>query len=205
MAFQPVPDVAAIDVIFTLNGVTVQNTHYGLLPGGYTLSDLQALATKIDLTFSATIAPDSPPEVTYVKTEVRGLAVINDLLAEANVGTAVGLHSGSALPNQVTFAIKKLSGFTGRSARGRVFWVGVPDNTLQPTNENLVTATWAANVVADIDFIRNQIETVGLWQAVIVSRFTLGAQRPFGVTFPWVDTTNVDLRVDTHRGRLPKI
>ncbi len=203
MAFQPVPDVAAIDVIFTLNGVTVQNTHYALLPGGYSLTDLQALADKIDLTFSATVAPDSPPEVTYVKTEVRGLAVINDLLAEANVGTAVGLHSGSALPNQVTFAIKKLSGFTGRSARGRIFWVGVPDNTLQPTNENLVTATWAANVVADIDFIRVQIETVGLWQAVIVSRFTLGVQRAFGVTFPWVDTTNVDLRVDTHRGRLP--
>lgn len=203
MAFQKVTDTAQIDHIFTQNGETVQNVYYAKRPGGYSQADLQALADVVDAIFLTTYVTEQPPEVTYVRTEVRGLSVENDLTATQNAGTGIGTNAGPSAPNQVTFSIKKASGLTGRSARGRTYWIGVPRTVLDVLNENFVIAAWAASVVADVDFVRNQIETVSLWEAVLVSRFSGGVKRTEGVTFPWVSTLNVDLRVDTLRGRLP--
>lgn len=203
MAFQKVTDTAAIDHIFTLNGVTVQNTHYAKLPGGYNLAALQTVADSIDTIFVDTFQADMPSEASYVRTDVRGLAVINDLIATQNAGAGAGTHGGDALPNQCTFAIKKGSGLTGRSARGRIFWIGVPDTETQAADENFLVATYAVSIVADIDLIRTRLDSLSGWEAVIVSRFTLGALRSEGKTFPWLTTNNVDLRLDTHRGRLP--
>ncbi len=205
MAFQAVPDTAAIDHIWTLNGVTVQNTHYAKLPGGYNLAGLQTVADSIDTIFADTFDDDVPSEAEYVRTDVRGLAVINDLVATQNAGAGPGLHGGDALPNQVTFAIKKGSGLTGRSARGRIFWIGIPDSETQAADENFLVQTYVTSIVADIDLIRTRIDALSGWEAVLVSRFSESVQRPVGVTFPWLTTTNVDLRLDTHRGRLPDV
>ncbi len=205
MAFQKVVATAEIDHIFTLNGVLVQNTHYAFLPGGYGLADLQALADKIDLVFPTTFVTEQPPEAIYIRTEVRGLEFENDQVASQGLSNGPGTNGTNTMPNNVTFSIKKSSGLTGRSARGRVFWIGVPNGVIDPVNENLVTGVWAAAVVADIDFIRTQIATVGLWQAVLVSRVKDNLPRTEGKTFPWLSTTNIDLRVDTHRGRLPQL
>lgn len=203
MAFQAVPDTAQIDMVYTLNGEPAQNSFYARLQGGYGLADLQALADVIDAVFLTTFVTEQPAESIYLRTDVRGLASENDLVATQNAGTGAGTHPSSALPNNVTFSIKKSSPFTGRSARGRTFWIGVPNNEVLGTDDNLVTQTWADQVVADIDFVRTQTETVGVWEAVLVSRFANGAKRAMGVTFPWVTTSAVNLVVDTNRGRLP--
>ncbi len=203
MAFQPVPETAQIDMVYDFNGEVALNSFYARRPGGYAQSDLQALADKIDLAWAATFPQEQPPEVSYVRTDVRGLASINDLTATQNLSAGPGVHVGPSLPNNVTFSIKKNSGQTGRSARGRTFWIGVPRNEVGNPDENHLLSTWAANCVSDIDFIRIQIGTVGLWEAVLVSRFANGVKRTEGELFPWISTSNVDLVVDTNRGRLP--
>ncbi len=205
MAFQPVLDTAEIDMIYTLNGVAVQNVFYARLTGGYTLTDLQALADMIDSAFLTTFFTEMPMEVSYLRTEVRGLAVENDLVASQNAGAGTGAHAGAALPNQVTLSIKKTSGLTGRSARGRTYWIGIPETVLLAGDENFVSVLWSDAAVADIDFIRILIATVGLWEPVLVSRFANGVKRTEGKLFPWTGTINVDTRVDTNRGRLPKV
>lgn len=203
MVFQPVPETAEIDIIFTYNGVTVQNVHYARLPGGYSLADLQALADAVDLVWPTTTINDVPAEVEYVKVEVRGLEFENDQIAQSDLSAGPGTDPTAPLPNNVTFAIKKSSGLTGRSARGRVFWIGITKSKIDPEDENLLTTTFEATVVADIDFIRVTIASVGLWEPVLVSRFTGGEARAEGKTFPWISTSSTDRRVDTHRGRLP--
>ncbi len=205
MAFQAVPDTAEIDIIYALNGEIVQNVFYATMPGGYVLADLQALADQIDLQVQGTWKAQQPPEAVYVRTEVRGLAFANDKTAQQSLSAGPGVHGGAALPNQVTFSIKKTSGFTGRSARGRTYWIGVPNGILLPSNENLVSSVWAAATVSAVGSIRSAIGSVGLWEPVLVSRFTEGAQRPVGITFAWVGETNVDARVDTNRNRLPTL
>ncbi len=203
MAFQPVVDTVEIDMIFTLNGVAAQNVFYAELVGGYVLADLVALAAQIDVNWQGNWRAQQPAEVSYLRTEVRGLALPNDITTSDNTSANPGLHASATLPNNVTFSIKKESGLTGRSARGRTYWIGVPQNTLQVPDENLLQSAYVALIVAAVDTVRTSIIAVPLWTPVLVSRFFEGAPRAFGAKFPWVSTTNVDERVDTQRGRLP--
>ncbi len=203
MAFQPVLDCVEIDMIFTQNGVTCQNVFYGKLPGGYLLADLVALAAQIDVNWQGNWRTEQPSEVEYVRTEVRGLAVENDLIATDDSSANPGTHIGDTLPNNVTFAIKKESGLTGRSARGRTYWIGIPATELVAADENQLEAAYIALLVANIGTVRTSISAVGLWEPVLVSRFSGGVPRSPTVTFPWISETNVDTRIDTQRGRLP--
>lgn len=203
MAFQPVPDTAEIDIIFTYNGVIAQNVFYAELVGGYLLADLQALAAQIDVNWQGNWRSEQPAECIYIRTEVRGLAVENDLVVTNATSSNPGSHVSGALPNQVSFAIKKESGLTGRSARGRTYWIGIPKLELDTADENMLLAPYAALIVANVDTVRTSIIAVPGWTPVLVSRFLAGEKRAQGETFPWISCTNVDLRVDTQRGRLP--
>lgn len=203
MAFQSVPDTAEIGVLYTLNGVAVQNVFYAELAGGYTLADLAALANSMDSQIQGTWKAQQPVEAVYVRVEVRGLAVENDLIASNNSNAGPGVHAGTPMPNNVTFAIKKTSGLTGRSARGRTYWIGIPEGELTAADENFLNATYVGAVVNAVDSIRSSINGTPLWAPVLVSRFTGGVARDFGKTFPWVDSVAVDSRLDTQRGRMP--
>lgn len=204
MAFQPVLNTVSIDVVYTLNGETVQNVFYGELPGGYILLDLQNVAAAIDLAVAANWLPQQPVEAVYRFTEVRGLAVVNDIAWTDATSTGVGGHASPTLPGNVTFSLKKLSGQTGRSARGRTYWIGIPQNQLLASDENRLNGTYQLAIEAAVDTIRTTIAAIGLWQPVLVSRFTGGLPRGSGLTFPWASTTSVDNILDTQRGRLPK-
>lgn len=203
MAFQSVPETASIDVIYTLNGQTVQNVFYALFPGGYGLSDVQELADEVDIAVGENWLDIQPPEAVYQRIEVRGLEFENDVLATADANSGPGESISPTLPNNVTLSIKKTSALTGRSARGRTYWIGIPTDQLVSTNENLVLTAFINEVETEVGRIRTRINTTSTWVAVLVSRFTGGAKRAVGVTFVWVDTTCVNNVVDTQRGRLP--
>ncbi len=204
MAFQSVPETAAIDVIYTYNGVTCENIFYAKHPGGYTQTDITALAAAVDIAVGENWLDIQPPEAIYQRVEVRGLESENDFQATANTNAGPGEALTAALPNQVTIAIKKESGLTGRSARGRSYWIGIPSGEVEATDENRLTASFIAEVEIEVGRIRTRINATGSWEAVLVSRITGGVQRAVGVTFDWLGTVCVDNIVDTQRGRLPK-
>lgn len=203
MAFQPVPDAVEINVIYDQSGEVVQNVFYAEIPGGYSLVDLQLLADVMDAQIQGTWKTQQSTDATYLRIEVRGLAAINDLFASNNDNTGPGVGVGGSLPNQVTLAIKKASALTGRSARGRCYWIGVLRAQLTVASDNEFEAAYVAAVVAAVDSIRTSIDGTPLWVPVLVSRFSGGLPRSQGVTFPWVSTLSVDNTADTQRGRLP--
>ena len=203
MAFQAVPDTVSIQIIYTSNAVFVQNSFYAELVGGYTLADLVALAAGIDGQVAGTWLAQQNPNAIYVRTEVRGLAFENDLTATNSTSNGPGVFVSEAAPNNVTLSVKKTSGLTGRSARGRTYWIGIPRTQLEAVNENLFMPAYVTAVENAVDSIRTQIIALPSWIPVLVSRFTAGVQRPVGVTFAWNGTTCVDNIVDTQRGRLP--
>lgn len=203
MAFQAVPDTVSIQIIYTQNAVFVQNSFYAELVGGYVLADLVALAAGIDGQVQGTWKAQQNPNAIYVRTEVRGLALENDITASDNTNAGPGVFVSEAVSNNVTLSVKKTSGLTGRSARGRTYWIGIPRTQLDPVNENLYLGAYVTAVEAAVDSIRTQINALPLWVPVLVSRFTAGLARPTGITFPWTGSTCVDNIVDTQRGRLP--
>lgn len=201
MAFQSVPGTAEVVIRYIQNGEEMVNVLYAFKPGGYTLSDVTTLATNVDISVAANWLPDQSLDTAYVSTLVRGLEFENDVEALKATSAGPGLIVTAGLPNSVTLSIKKTSGLTGRSARGRLYWIGIPAAKLQ-TDENRVFAAYVGDVLNAVEAMRVSLATIG-WQPVLVSRFSGGVKRAFGITFPWVSVVAVNDIVDTQRRRLP--
>lgn len=200
MAFQSVPQTAEIVIKYEGNQVISNNVLQAKLLGGYDLADLVTLADAVDAAVVAEWLPLQTQDQDYISTTVRGLEFVNDEETVNNDGTGAGGVATSGLPGNVTFSVKKSSGLTGRSARGRMYWIGIPDNKLAP-NENQLTAVYAGEVEDAVEAMRAAISAT-IWDAVIVSRFLDGALRATGATFSWIATVAVNENIDSQRRRL---
>ncbi|KKL06102.1 hypothetical protein LCGC14_2599380 [marine sediment metagenome] len=201
MAFQRVENTVEIDVNYTQNGEPLQNTFYARFGGAYSLSNLVALAAAVDAHISTIWLPLQTGSCDYASTDVIGLNAENDFFASNNNGAGPGTDLSEGLPNNATVSIKKSSGLSGRSARGRNFWIGTPTNKLA-SNENFLDFSYGTFIEDALDGVRGVIDAEFNWDAVLVSRFQGGAKRPEGVTFPWLSSTLVNLAMDSQRGRL---
>lgn len=201
MVFQSVPETVEITVNAAIHGRNVQNTYHARRVGGYVLSDLENLAADVAVLVDEVMKPAWSTDTVFGSVEVRGLANENDFLVVDTSEAGAGTAAGAALPNNVAFAVRRLSGFTGRSARGRVFWYGLNANALS-TAESVVTPTWRGIMVSAVDSVRELIASLSPWTPVIVSRYSGGEQRELGITFSWITTSSFSDRVDTQRGRL---
>ncbi len=202
MAFQKVVNTVEIAVIGSVNGKVIQNTFYAEHDTPYNLADVVSLIDSIDNNVGIGWLPDQASDYDYLRTEGRGLEFENDVFASNNDSAGSGSGASSSLPNNVTISIKKESGLTGRSARGRTFWMAPLKGELVVANENFFESAYVALIVADVDLIRSTITGLAGWQAVLVSRFSGGLERDEGETFNWLTTVAVDNRVDTQKGRL---
>lgn len=164
---------------------------------------LNTLAAQIDITPASGLLADLSNQLSYVRTDVRGLDLENDLTATANANAGVGGVASYCTPPNVAFAVSKKSGLTGRSARGRVYLAGFPVNGayLFSSSSHQLTVAAAEAYRIHVDGFRNVINLLGVWDAVIVSRFNNGAKRTVAVTFPWTATTIHDRYLDTQRKR----
>lgn len=199
MAFQSVPETAQITVVFTTNGQNMVNTFYARKTGGYAALDIQDLATAVDDWVLVHLRPILGSETMYVRTEVRGLENEEDFFSESANGSGLGGVTSASVPNQVCLAMKRVSGLTGRSARGRVY-VPIYEAVLS-TNENAVLTSFADDLRDVLDLLRGLILVIE-WVEVIVSRWNEGVKRTSGITFPVTGYTYTDTTVDTQRGRL---
>lgn len=200
MAFQSVPNAAEIIITYSLNTEIMVNVLGASIVGGYDLADLVALAVAVDAVVASDWLPEQSQDAAYLSTTVRGLEFENDQQTTVDSGAGPGERAEGALPGNVTFSVKKLSSFTGRSARGRMYWIGMVPSMLQP-NENLVNTADAILIQDALEAMRVGI-TATDWTAAIVSRFTGGVERDFGIFFEWVETVFVNKNVDSMRTRL---
>lgn len=200
MAFQSVPETAEIVIKYTGSGSNMVNVFAARRIGGYTLQQLQDLADGIDTEVGLEWLPLQTEDVDYVSTTVRGLENENDLeaVSTSNAGPGEVIEPGNA--GNVTFAVKKASGLTGRSARGRLYWIGLVQSNLA-TNLNQLDTAPAAAIVDAVDEMRLRIGTEG-WAPVIISRFKDGVKRDTGETFNWNSSESVNIDVDSQRRRL---
>jgi len=200
MAFQSVPFTAEIVIQYTGGGSNMVNVMHAEQLAGYSLATIQSLAATVDASVAVDWLPIQTLDVSYFQTTVRGLVNENDLEATNGDNAGAGGNINVGLPGGSTIAIKKGSGFTGRSARGRLFWIGLPRDALQG-NKNLVDQAAVDSIELGITVMLGKITADG-WDPVIVSRFSNGIQRPVGIRFPWIVTSATNLEVDSQRPRL---
>lgn len=201
MAFQSVPDTAEVVIQYLMNSVLFTNTYYFTYTGVYMLEDLQQLADDMDQWAGNEMRPLLATACDYVQAHVRGLDAMNDLEAINSDSAGPGANGSNQLPINVSWALKRLSGNTGRSARGRVYLAGFSVGDLQ-TNENFISTT-SAEGFQNAHNDQATYLTDSAWAPVIVSRYSAGSLRTFGITFNLENWEYTDLRLDTRRDRLP--
>jgi len=201
MPFVAVADVAQIELRGVLNGVPVENTWYAQTVGGWDQTGLDLLTQEISDQINATWLTILSPAFAFTAIYARDLSA-QDSFQSLNVdlnGTP-GTNTGEVLPNNVTVAVQRSAGLTGRSSRGRIFWMGLTDAWLA-TNENFLAGAYASAVIVACEEIDTAI-IAGGGVSVIVSRFHNNAPRVTPVVYPVVQWSLSDARIDTLRGRL---
>lgn len=202
MAFQPVVNTAEFVIQGALQGIPVQNTFY-------VENTIPWLAEALD--DLCEVISDAVLEgmINRLPTQWFGFGVFaRDLSSEiAPVGVSLGLagvpgnSSGAVLPNNCSASFKRSSAFAGRSARGRIYWMGLDAGFLS-ANENFLSGSFTAAAVADLNIITNAITAEG-YANVIVSRYHNGLPRAAGLTTPQTGWAAVTQRVASRRDRLP--
>jgi len=197
MPFQAVPDTVEVLVSGTFNGIPWQNTFYYNYVTPPDEEQLGDLLDDLNDVITSDWLPLMPANVAVTSLYARDLA--SEVAAQALLGLigSVGSASGAALPTFNSLAISRRSGFTGRSARGRIFWVGF---TEAQVSDNTVDGTVLNDIVAAIEAF-DAAANLASFTPVIVSRYTAGALRPTGVTFDIQTWFATDNKVDTRRSR----
>lgn len=114
-------------------------------------------------------------------------------------GTAeYGDMNSPILPGNVTFAVKFGTGHVGRSYRGRMYWCGLMEASV---NGNIVDASLADAIVAACETIPTYLASDNL-EHVVVSTIENGAPRAVGLANLVTSYGYTDLIVDSQRGRL---
>lgn len=203
MAFQSVPDTIEVDFNMSYKTIPIQNTFYVKVAGAdYTQGSAEDLGSALAAWFAATYVDRLPADLVGVNITLRGLENANDFLViDTDIAGEPGVRTND-FPNNVAWAVRRNSGLTGRSARGRVFWP-IASADRNASSENFVDATSAAAIVAILNLFESAAQgAVASATEVIVSRFSGGVKRTTGITFPVVNYSYSDLKFDTMRGRL---
>lgn len=204
MPFQPVPNVAEVQIIYSMNNRVFMNTFHAWWALGYDQFALDMLAADMDNGPVPGLMNLLSVHLKYEKTRVIGLGSINDFSSEDASGAGFGGQQVAALSNNVAFAVTKRSNKTGRSARGRVYIPGIPTSYTQTQTggRDFLLSAKVTLLVEAIDAFRVAINAALTRTAVIVSRYTEGQLREEGVPFDWLSTAAKDDKLDTQRRRM---
>lgn len=202
MPFQPVPFTAQADFMFSYLGNPMQNSmHFQFAAGLYVESDLQNLADSLDSLISTFYKPLVSIGVLYDRVEVRGLNSEFDLVVSSVISAGAGAAVTALQPLNVAKCISIRSDFTGRSARGRFYSIGMVESQVAST-KTVVTTVYETALLLLLASIRTGVGADG-WFGVITSRFHNLVKRPVGVNFVWTHEISVNRTTDSMRGRLP--
>lgn len=203
MAFVPAPNIIRLEVIGVKALQKVENVIHIDCFHQPTVADANAIITACANSIAAAWPARLPTDTTINTLRCTSLHQANDFQVEQSFTVPqVGTGIGQPLPNEVSFCVSLRSNSIGRSARGRLYWLGLHTNQI---TGNSVTSVEAGLIRDAVEAFRQAIVSVGFaW--VIVSRFANKVPRPGGpVYFVVTSVRNVDLIVDSQRRRRPGI
>jgi len=200
MAFIPVPDIAMATIEYLSNdGVIAINRLYCGNTDPQTVESLEEITDALYDVWAAQIMPLTSDSWQLNGIRARSMAEEEGLqfVDENTYPVAGGVSDSPAQGSQVSYTVTLQTGLVGRSARGRVYGVGLP--TAAQNGVRLTDAARSARQSA-WTLVRTAMETAG--HAInVVSFFEDGVARTEGRPLPIV-STNVRFPLATQRRRL---
>lgn len=199
MAFVPFDDAAQVELRFLYAGQHVENVFHISKFGGWTVGDMDALGAVFVDWWDDAWKAYSPSTLTLESIKLKTLQSQADPGIEYVTGLPLtGTNASAQLPNNVTYAVKWGTQFTGRSFRGRTYHVGVCET--QVTGNTLETSYRAQAIAAYADLIPRV--TAAEAKLVVASRISNGIERGIGLVTDII-SASVDPTTDSQRRRLP--
>jgi len=200
MARIPSPNVAEVIMTFLQDGQYLINKHHFINTAGWDEGSLNNLGTAVREWFNTELRDQVAPSVSLVAIDVIDLSPDSGLGISVTTGLPItGGATGASLPNSVTVAVKKGTGFTGRSFRGRTYHVGMPESVV--TN-NTISTTYIAQLVDKYTQLFEPLGPLIPASLCVLSEVADGEPRASGICTP-VTGIGVDPIVDNQRRRLP--
>lgn len=201
MAFIPVPNVAQIKVVQTMDGQRVINDlYFEQAAGPITSLQLANIAVGVADWWGLNILLQQSTAMHFDYVEATDLTVQNGLQVQSLANSGFGAIGGDFAPNNVALCVSFRTGQAGRSFRGRNYIGGVPDSQVLG---NTFEGTWVTDILTAYNNIVGPGALGGGWEWVVVSRFTGGAPRATGIATPVLTAIVTDTVVDSQRRRLP--
>lgn len=199
MAFQSVPDTIEITTRYSRAGSFwgTNTFHFQDGDGPPTTERVHELVDLITAWLISELAPLYSDEVSV--TDVTGRSLHSEFGPYWSESVSIfGTIASPALPPNVTIAVTRFSGVTGRSNRGRIYFCGIPEN--MPSGKHL-TAPTQALIIAALELLLVD-PALASFNHVIVSRWEDGVKRTTGVTRGVEGYRFADSRVDSMKTRL---
>jgi len=201
MATVPVPDVAEVEIRQMIFGQLIENTLYFALTGGWDEAALMDLATSVGVWFIEEVLPLLSNELTFREAVARDLSAGATAQQIYSIPPVAGGNANLAAPSNVAAAISLRTATAGRSFRGRNYVAGLP---LDAVVENEIESSVGDALVAAYNAMMTTYVTPAVpgarWS--VVSRFTGGAARAFGLATEITVATLTDYFIDSQRKRL---
>lgn len=200
MEFIPFNRTAKLSAIYTVEGQRCQNVHHYWFENTITVTDLEELCAFYVSWWDTYMKVQMPVGISLVKVEAVDLSEENGIGVEYQTGLPLsGNDADTIMPNNVTVAVKWLTGRTGRSYRGRTYHLGlrngqVVGNTIVP-----VHLTWLLNSYTELVVANLTSNDAGM---VVASRYENKTPRTTGLV-TLVTNVSVDPTIDSQRRRLP--
>lgn len=202
MAFIPLPNGIKVCMRFRQAEQNTCNVFYVTATGTVDLTLLDGIGDTLKAWYVANIQPWQNTNVSLEAIEITDVSVSGGLGIEYTTGLPLlGANVGGAMPNNVTVAVKLGTGLTGRSHRGRQYFVGLPEAYLAGSKQAIST-TFQTTLKGAYDALISDLVAYGV-ELVIASFFSGGVPRTTGVTTP-VSSVSVNPTLDSQRRRLPE-
>jgi hypothetical protein len=194
MPFVPAAGVVSMAAIWSLDNQNVENTFNYHVGATIDIAKLTAMATTY-ATWANTNKIDWPNNCQLLKLYLRDLTTQSGAVEEfVPVSAIVGTKTGTPLPNQVAFAIKRQTGLAGRKNRGRLYQFGITDTDRSDDN-HIATSRVLAWITHYNTLLASQASDNGAAE-VILHRATGTYTAVLGYNY-------ADLTIDCQRRRLP--
>lgn len=195
MQFVPAPGIVALSAIFIAQTEPCENTFHYRVGGTIDIAKL----TEIADTYIAWLQSDLSNwanDVRLQKVYVRDLTTQHSAVTEVNpVGSTVGTDASGPLPNNVSWALARRTGKSGRAFRGRVYLIGMTIGDLD-TGAQTITPARANARVAFYDGLITAQQSDNAATEVIL-------HRALGTGTDVIGYGYSDLYLDSQRRRLP--
>lgn len=199
MAFIPAVNTGKFELVYNDIGQVTENVFHIQFGGAIDTADLIAMCAALVNWWDINMQPITSVGAQLTKIIARDLTTAGGVGIEYTTGLPLSGTGTSALTSSVTVATKLSTGFTGRSFRGRSYFIGMPADALS-ADPNVISTTFASAVDAAFEALIGAIVAEGA-KLVVASFFSDLAPRPTAVLTE-VIAASVDRFVDSQRRRL---